>query len=243
MESIARDTVEPLSRWERLTFIGGIIAAALYLAGVAIFAAFVIPYMPPIGAPATEVAPFYAEQSRGFAYKFVSYMGQAELPFLALFFGGLFGVLRRVEGGSGALAAGIFAAGIANAIILPIIIVVENHVMLGLAAAGGDPLTVRAFDGMGPVSFGLSGFAQALIVVGTAALLRSVQLTPRWLEWLASIVAVVSLIGTLTLMWGGMFPVAALATMLFRVWMLALSIALLRGAPAWHRAASRQVPT
>ncbi len=242
MQSIARDTVEPLSRWERLAFAAGIIAATLYLAGVAIFAAFVVPYMPPMSAPVTEAASFYAELSRGFVYKFVSYLGQAELPFLALFFGGLFGVLRRMEGDSGALAAAIFAAGIANAIILPIIIVVENHVLLGLAAAGGDPLTVRAFDGMGPVSFGLSGFAQALIVVGTAALLRSVQLTPRWIEWLASIVAVASMIGTLTLMWGGMFPVAALATMLFRIWMLALSITLLRRAPAWQGAASRLVP-
>jgi hypothetical protein len=216
------------SRWERLAFAGGLAAAVLYLGGVALFGAFVVPQMPPLDAPAAQVARFYAAQSAGGLYPLVSYLGHAELPLLLLFFGGLFGVLRRAEGGSEALAAAVFAGGVVGAVILPIVFVIENHVLLGLAAAGGDALTVRAFDGMGPVSFGLSGFTQAVVVGGTAALLRVEPRVPPWLQWYAIAVVVVSLIGTGTLMVNSLFPIAALATLLYRIWILVLSGVLLR---------------
>ena len=137
-------------------------------------------------------------------------------------------MLRRAEGGSQALAAAVFAGGVVGAVIVPIVFVIENHVLLGLAAAGGDALTVRAFDGMGPVSFGLSGFTQAVVVGGTAALLRVVPRVPRWLRWYAIAMVVVSLIGTGTLMVNSLFPLAALATLLYRIWILVLSGVLLR---------------
>ena len=84
----------------------------LYLGGVTLFGAFVVPQMPPLDAPAAQVARFYAAQSAGGLYTLVSYLGHAELPLLLLFFGGLFGVLRRAEGGSDALAAAVFAGGL-----------------------------------------------------------------------------------------------------------------------------------
>ncbi len=202
-------------------------AAGLYLMGLIIFLTFVIPPMPPIDAPAAQAAAFYAEQSRGLSYRLASYLAQAELPFLALFFGGLYGVLRRAEGGSGSLAAAIYAAGIAISVILPIVILVENHVLLGLAAAGGDPVTVRAFDGMIPVAYGLSGLAQGLVVSGTAALLGR-RVGPRWLPPFATSVTGLSLVGSATLVSTVVFPLAALATLLFHLWMVTLSVVLLQ---------------
>ncbi len=243
MQSITNPARATPSSWERLAFASGMLAAALYIASAAIFAAFVVSQMPPMDAPASQVAAFYAEQSRGILYRLVSYMGQAEMPLLMLFFGGLYGVLRRAEGGSGSLAAAVFAAGIAGAVILPIIIVVENHVLLGLAAAGGDPLTVRAFDGMGPVAFGLIGFAQALVAGGTAALLRSQSSAPRGLTGLTYAVVLVSLVGTGTQVLAGLFPIAALATLLFRIWIVVLSVVLLRGARSVLQVARQQVTT
>jgi hypothetical protein len=47
---------------------------------------------------------------------------------------------------------------------------IEHHLLLGLAAAGGDPVIVRGFDGMAPVSLGLAGFPQAVVLGGAAAL-------------------------------------------------------------------------
>ncbi|MBI1877399.1 MAG: hypothetical protein HYR94_04070, partial [Chloroflexi bacterium] len=97
----------------------------------------------------------------------------------------------------------------------------------GAAAAGADPLVVRSFDGLGPLAFALSGFPQAVVLGGTAALILSRQLTARWIGWLGLVLAVFSLIATGTLEIQALFPVTALAMLLFRVWILALSIALL----------------
>jgi len=188
----------------------------------------VVPHMPAIGAPAAQQAAFYAQQSENLLYRLVSYFGQAQMAFLLLFFGGLFGVLRRAERGSGALSAAVFVAGSAIAVITPLTIMIENHLLLGLAAASADPLIVRAFDGLGPLSFALSGFPQAVVLGGTAAILMSRQLVPSWIAWFGVAVGVLGLIGSGTLVSVDLFPFAALSTLLFRVWLLALSIALVR---------------
>jgi hypothetical protein len=236
--SMARETSEQASRWEPLALASGAVAAAIYLAGAALFIGFVVPHMPPIDAPAAQHAGFYAEQSQSLIYRLVAYSSEAQMAFLLLFFGGLFGVLRRAERGGDALAAAVFMAGSAIAVISPLANMFENHLLLGLAAAGSDPLTVRAFDGLVPLSFALSGFPQAVVLGGTAATLLSQRLIPRWIGWFGIALGVVGLIGTGTLVIADLFPIAALSTLLFRVWLLALSVALFRST----RSASRLTP-
>jgi hypothetical protein len=68
------------------------------------------------------------------------------MALLILFFGGLFGVFRRAERGSGALGAAVFVAGSAIAVTTPLAIMLGDHLLLGLAA-GADPLIVRASPG------------------------------------------------------------------------------------------------
>lgn len=106
----------------------------------------------------------------------------------------------------------------------------EDHLMLGSAAAGGDSATVAALDGLGPLSIALGGFPQALVLTGTAVLLPRQGIVPRWIGWLGRVVAVLSVVGTGTLVLGAMFPSSHLASLLFRVWLLALSLVLLRRA-------------
>jgi hypothetical protein len=224
----ARDTVEQASPWERLALGSGIVAAGLVLSAAALFISFIVPQMPPLDAPAAQAAQFYAKMSQSAIYRLVSYLGEAQMPFLILFFSGLFGVLRRAEGSSGPLAVAVMAAGMTLAIIAPLAIMIEDNLLLNAAAAGADPLVVRSFDGLGPLAFALSGFPQAIVLAGTAALILSRQLAPRWIGWLGFILAGLSLIGTGTLEIHALFPVAALAMLLFRLWVLALSIALLR---------------
>lgn len=227
--SSAHETGAQASRWERVTLASGAIAGALYLAGAAIFLGFVAPHMPAMDAPVADQAAFYAQQSGSMLYRLVSYFGQAQMAFLILFFGGLYGVLRRAEGDSDSLAAAVMVAGSAIAVITPLAIMLEDHLLLGLAAAHADPVVVRAFDGMGPLSFALSGFPQAVVLGGTAALLLSRRLIPAWIGWFGVALAVLGLLGTGTLISVAFFPLAALTTLLFRVWLVALSLALVRG--------------
>jgi hypothetical protein len=217
---------------------GGMLAAIFHIAFLAIFIAAIAPGMPPMDAPAAQAVAFYAEQSRSPAYLLVSYLFQAQILFLPLFFGGLFGAMRRAEGGSGALAAAVFAAGIAIAVISPMVEMIEHHLLLGLAAAGGDAVIVRGFDGMAPVSFALCGFPQAVVLGGTSALLLSGRLGPRWLGWLGAGLAALSLVATGTLITPDMVFFGMLVALLFKLWILALSVALLaraRVAPASSR--------
>lgn len=224
------DLNEAASPWDRLSFASGIAAAVLYLVGAALFITFILPELPALDAPAAERAAFYAEMSRNLLYRSVSYLGELQMVLLLLFFGGLFGVLRRSEGGSGALSAAVFGAGVTLAVITPIVIMLEDHLMLGFAVAGVDPVIVSSIDGTGPLSFALGGFPQALVLGGTAALLLPRRGMPRWLGWSGVALAVLSLLGTGTLVATAIFPLSVLAMLLFRLWMLALGIELLRRA-------------
>jgi hypothetical protein len=213
---------------ERLCLASGIVAGALYLAGAAIFVGVVVPVMPALDAPPAVRVAFYAAMGRSVAYRGVSYLGQLQLFFLLPFLGALVGVLRRAERGSGALAWTVFAAGVALALIPPFAMLLEDHLLLGLAAAQAEPAVVNAVDGLVPLSFALAGFPQALVLAGTSALLARVGIIGRWLARAGLVVGALSLAGTGTLVWGAMFPASHLASLLFRVWLIALCIALLR---------------
>lgn len=229
MKSTAPHALETPSRWERLALAGGIGAAALFIAATAIFIGFIAPGMPPFDAPAEEFASFVAESSRSVPSAIFSYLSAAQIAFVVLFFGGLFGVLRRAEGGSGALATAVFAAGLAIAIITPLATMIETHLLDGFALAGVDPAATKAVDGIAPLSLALSGFPQAVVLGGTAALLLSRRFVPRWLGWAGLALGALSLVGTGTLVVGpSLFPITALGTLLFWIWILALSIALLQ---------------
>ncbi len=216
------------ARWERLALASGAVAAGMFLAGAALFIGFVAPHMPALDAQPTEQVAFYALQAHNPIYRLVSYLGEAQMPALLLFFGGLLGVLRRAERGEGALSMAVFAAGVAIAVIAPLTIMIEDHLLLSMAMLPIDPLVVRSFDGLGPVAFGLSGYPQALVLLGTAALLG--RQLPRWITWLGLLTAALCAVASGTPVLAQLFPFAALSALLFRVWLLALSITLLRRA-------------
>jgi hypothetical protein len=237
----AHDAAEPRSPWERVAFVAGILAALLHITFLAIFIGAIAPGMPPMDASAAQAVAFYAEQSRNPTYLIVSYLFQAQILFLLLFFGGLFAAMRRAEQGSSALAAAVFGAGIAIAVISPLVEMIEHHLLLGLAAAGGDAVIVRGFDGMAPVSFALCGFPQAIVLGGASALMFSGRLGPRWLGWAGVVLAALSLVSTSTLITPSMVFIGMLVALLFKLWILALSIALLGQARRARQLAPRGV--
>jgi hypothetical protein len=166
MQTAVPDTVEQPSPWERVSFIGGMVASALTLLAAVLFITFITPSMPPLDAPAAQAAAFYAAMSDNFIYRSVSYLGEAQMIPFMLFVGGLFGVLRRAERGSGALATAVLIAGSLLSVITPIAIMLEDHLMLGFAVAGVEPTIVQSIDGMGPLAFALGGFPQVLLLWG-----------------------------------------------------------------------------
>jgi hypothetical protein len=227
------------ARFDRLTFASGILSSILFLLGTVLFIGIIAPKMPSFGSPAPQMAAFYAEMGRDAIYRSVSYLGELQMMLLLVFFGGLFGVLRQAEGGNGAMSFAVFAAGIALALIAPLAIFLEDHLMLGFAARKIDPVIVAAIDGLGPLSFALGGFPQTVILAGTALLLYRDRVVPRWILWFGVIVAVVGFIGTATLVRGAFFPVSSLAMILFRIWLLVLSVSLFRA--VGHRKQVREL--
>jgi len=213
----------------------GAIAGLLYIGSMALFIGLVAPHLAPMDAPATQHAAFYAQQARNPIYTLIRYLIMAQLAPLSLFFGVLFSRLRRAEGGNGAVAVAVLVAGVMTTLITPLVEMIEGHLLLGLAAAGGDPVVTRNFDGMTPVSFALSGFPQAVVLGGTALVLLHERSVPRWISWLALTFAALSLFSTGTLIAPSLFFVGTLSAILFKVWLIILSIALLRTPQPAHQ--------
>ena len=217
------------SVFDRLSFASGIAASVLALLGAVLFIVYIVPDLPPIHAPVDERAEFYRSMARNGIYRTIGYLGEVQVGLLLLFFGGLFGVLRRAEGGSGAMSFAVFAAGITLAVITPLSIMIEDHLMFGMVA-GGHPAIVASIDGLGPISFALGGFPQAIVLAGTGALLMRQRSIPRALGWVGFVLAALSLVGTGTLVRGSLFPISSLTMLLFRGWMLVVAALLLRRA-------------
>jgi hypothetical protein len=222
-----RPAADSPSIFDRLSFASGIAASAFALLGAILFIVYIVPDLPPIHAPVDDRAEFYRSMARNGVYRSIGYLGEMQVGLLLLFFGGLFGVLRRAEGGSGAMSFAVFGAGVTLAVITPLSIMIEDHLMFGMVA-GGHPAIVASIDGLGPISFALGGFPQAIVLAGTAALLMRAQIIPRAIGWVGIALAFVSLVGTGTLVRGSMFPISSLTMLLFRVWLLILAALLLR---------------
>ncbi len=231
------DTYEQPSRWERPALASGIVFAVLQIAGIVFATVFVLSKLPPVGAPLTEWAAALV-QIPTITGSIANYLLLLPVPFFLLFLGGLFGVLRRAEGRSGALSASVLGAGIAMAMTWPFGILIAG-LSSSIVADGGDVATAWSLDGMAPFSLALSAFPRTVLLVATSLLLLDRRLAPRWLGWVGLALALVSLIGTAMLLVGDLFPVLALGTLLFELWVLALSVSLVRSGRTASQAAPR----
>ncbi len=236
MTSRSYDTHEQPSRWERPALASGVLFAVLQIAAIGFVAVFVLSKLPPVGGPLPEWAEALV-QIPTMTGRIASYLLLLPMPFFLLFLGGLFGVLRRAEGGSGSLAVSALCAGIAMAMTWPMGILMAG-LSSDIVAGGGDVATAWSLDGMAPLSLALSAFPRTVLLVATSLLLLGSRLAPRWMGWLGLALAVASLIGTAMLLVPDMFPILALGTLIFELWILALSVSLVRN----ERTASQAAP-
>jgi hypothetical protein len=80
---------------------------------------------------------------------------------------------------------------------------------------------------MTPLALALSAFPRALLLGATSAVLLEARLAPRWIGWSGLALGLVSFVSTSTLVTPVLFPFLALGTLLFVVWVAALTFTLL----------------
>jgi hypothetical protein len=130
--------------------------------------------------------------------------------------------LRRVDQ-TGVLATVAVASGALLALIWPLAGVLHD-VALDMGRDGADPRILGAWDAVAPYSLAFSVLPRVFFVGALVLGLRAAG-TSTWLPRLGVAIVVVSLAGSATLVSGALFPLLALSTLGYEIWI---------GALAWH---------
>jgi len=203
----------------------GLVYALAQLGAVVFFAMAILPRFAPVdAAPLARAA---AIKELGATLRFANFLLMLPIPFFLVFVGAAFSLLRKLEGGSDVIAATALAAGSAMALMWPLGAVISD-LELDLAQAGGDAVTVSVLDAIAPYSLALSAFARAVLVLALSVPVLKMGKGLRVTGWSGIAVAILSLVGTTTLVFGAAFPILALSTLLFDVWLFAFCLLWLR---------------
>lgn len=220
-----RPSFEAESPWERRALGSGAIFVILQLAALGYSIAFMFPEKPQPGAALAQHAAWYAQHGEVLITN--NYLLVLVMPFFLFFLGGLYDALRRAEGGGSALTVAAVIAGAVMAIMWPLGCIMTN-MGVTIARGGGDAATVWALDGMAPMTLALSALPRVIFLSATSIVLLQARQWPRWIGRLGLALAAISLIGSATLVLPSLFPLLGLGTLMFTLWILALSLALLK---------------
>ena len=188
--------------WQRLGAACGIVYVVLLLGG------------PSIGDPKIRIA---------FLMEILAFL------FFLFFLGNLWSALRRAEGGSGWLSATAFGAGLMS---VTIKVASAAPILAARYRAGDglDPQVARPLQDINDASFYLSFFPLAVLLAAFAIVAIRSGAFPKWLGWIAAAVG-------LGFIFGGMSGSADLQSewaggpmILFTLWVIAVSIVLMRRA-------------
>lgn len=232
-ETRAGDDAGRTSIWERRALMSGILFAVVAIFGAAFAMLFIFPEMASLDASAAERAAFSFEHGTRMLVN--TYFLMLQMPFLIVFVAGLFVILRRAEGGGGVLSLTAFGAGLVMSAILYMGWMIAGIITIFLADEGASAETIVALDGLAPMSLALSAFPRAILLAAISAIVLERQLAPRWIGIAGVALAAIHLAGTGTLIVADLFPVLAIGSLLFTVWVFALAVSLLRRTePATH---------
>jgi len=222
------DTPTPTSRTApstgpditRLSTWCGVAFTACQLTVMVFMAVLVLPHGGSPGDPALERGRNVLDAAD--AYRIGNYVFLVAGSLLLGFLGAVHVRLRRADS-SGALAAVGVAAGTLLAVVWPFAAVLHD-VALDTAQAGADVRILAGWDAVAPYSLAFSVLPRAFLVI---ALVLGLRLTggPRWLQRSGVAIVAVSLVGSATLVSGAVFPVLALSTLAYELWI---------GLLAWH---------
>ena len=161
--------------------------------------------------------------------------------FFLFFLGSLWSALRRAEGDGGWLSAAAFGGGLVSLAIKfsgsPAGVAASRN-----ACAGIDPQLWQVLQDMNNASFFFSFLPLAVLSAASAVVaIRFGAPLPRWLGWMSAVVAVALLVDGFA---GTLYPRDfAPSILLFALWVLAASIALVRRAGVSHSAVSNAAAT
>jgi hypothetical protein len=212
-------------RWEKLGASTGIVFVILA------FASFVLGgELPKPGDPAEQVVSFYTDDSDRILWSMWLW-GVAGIAFL-WFLGSLRSHLMKAEGDTGRLSAVAFGAGIAGGVVYSIGVTISSALAFGVAQNASAELT-NVLSDLATHLYNGSAFAFFVLVLATTLISGRTKVFPAWLGWFGWLVALLTLGGTLTLVFDtGPFSTGEIVSILgffgFFLWFLALAITVTR---------------
>lgn len=175
---------------------------------------------PDLTASRADLARWAARQHSTTAHWAGAYVELLGLLALIVFAATLYGVFRRVEGGSGALSTTVLGAGLVSAAV-KLASVGPAFAVYWRAHDGMSPQLVSALIDQNNVSFVLTGTIDAVMLGAAAIVILRTGVLRRWLGWLAAAAAAITLLSA---------PVSnhvpPLGFLLTLVWFLAAGIAM-----------------
>lgn len=212
--------------WERRALISGVLYGVVAILGAVFAMLFIFPDMASPDAPPAERVVFFIEHGERMLTG--TYLLMLQVPLMLVFLGGLFARMRRAEGGSGVLSLIALGAGLVMTSMLYMGWMIAGNITTFIAEEGGNPATVSAMDALAPMSLALSAFPRAILIGAVSFLVLERGIAPRWIGVSGLVLAAIHLAGTLTLVIGDIFPVLALASLVYTIWIMALSVSVLR---------------
>jgi hypothetical protein len=210
----------------RLSARFGIAFTACQLLVMVGMAVFVLPKVGSPGEPALERGQHILDAEA--AYRVSNYAFMISGTLLLGFLGAVHVRLRRIDA-SGALSTVAVAAGTMLALVWPLAGVLHD-VALGTAAQGTDVRVLAGWDSVAPYSLAFSVLPR-LFFVGALVLGLRMAGTAPGLQRVGVVLLPLSLVGSATLVTDALFPLLALSTLGYELWV---------GAVAWHWLRSEQ---
>jgi hypothetical protein len=161
---------------------------------------------------------------------------------LFLFFLGTFwGAMRRAEGGGGFLSATAFGAGVMS---ITIKLASAAPLLAASVHAGQlDPHLTAVLQDINNASFYLTFFPLAVMLAAFALVAIRSAAFPGWLGWVAAALSPAFAVGGVAGSGDLASEWAGLPMLIFTLWVIAISVVLIRRAPATDRAATRSPTT
>lgn len=159
------------------------------------------------------------------AYRAGNYVFMVSGVLLLGFLGAVAVRLRRIDS-TGVLGTVAVAAGTLLALVWPMAGMLHD-VTLETAASGTDLRILAGWDAVAPFSLAFSVLPRIFFVGAVVLALRATGASP-WLVRAGIGILVVSAVGSATLLSGALFPVLALSTLAFEIWVAALALSWLR---------------
>lgn len=199
----------------------GLAFAVCQLAVVATIALVVLPHAGSPDAPAIERGANVLEAAT--VYRFAN-AGFMVAGMLILGFLGVVAARLRATDRSGVLATVAIASGTLLALIWPLSGMLHD-VAIETAQAGTDVRILAGWDSIAPYSLAFSVLPRVFFVGAIVMSLRLEGSSGPWMPRIGVAILPLSLVGSATLIFAELFPVLALSTVAFQIWI---------GAVAWH---------